>query len=119
MVAVFLSVTTKSATGCGAQCGQCVRERVTTSSTSPNLNQLESSSVNLFHLLVKHYRSRKKKAAPKSGPIAKTHYYCSDFGYFTRSTMALNASGLFIARSARALRLSSTPFFAKLPMKTE
>ncbi len=39
--------------------------------------------------------------------------------YFTRSTIALNASGLFIARSARALRFNSMPFFAKLPMKAE
>ena len=39
--------------------------------------------------------------------------------YLTKSTIALNASGLFIARSARALRLSATPFLARLPMRTE
>ena len=39
--------------------------------------------------------------------------------YLTVSTMALKASGLFMARSASTLRLISIPALVSLPMKTE
>ena len=39
--------------------------------------------------------------------------------YFTFSTMALKASGLFMARSASTLRLISIPASVSLPMRTE
>lgn len=39
--------------------------------------------------------------------------------YFTASTIALKAAGSFIAKSAKALRLSSIPFSFKRCMKRE
>ena len=41
------------------------------------------------------------------------------FLYFTFSTMALKAWGLFMARSASTLRLISIPAFERAPMSCE
>ena len=41
------------------------------------------------------------------------------FSYLTLSTIALNASGLFTARSASTLRLISMPSLCRSPMRTE
>ena len=41
------------------------------------------------------------------------------FAYFTFSTIALKASGLFTARSASTLRLISIPALCRAPMSVE
>ena len=46
-------------------------------------------------------------------------FFVTFFDYFTILTTAVNASGLFIARSARTLRLSSMLFLCNLPINTE
>ncbi len=65
------------------------------------------------------------KSEPSSyetGPLkfrsVKTHLR-HDESYFTLSTIALKASGLFIARSARTLRLISIPALWMRPINFE
>ena len=73
------------------------------------------------YFLLLHKCKVTKKTAPSKG-AAITSGEDSRFGstiYFTFSTTALKASGLFRAKSASTLRLSSIPAFFKRPISTE
>lgn len=58
-------------------------------------------------------KRHKKKRAPFAA-LAFLFFCVAD--YFTLSTIALKASGLFMARSARTLRLISIPALCRAPI---
>lgn len=52
----------------------------------------------------------------KKPPFGRFLFFFKSKGYFTFSTIALNASGSFIAKSAKTLRLRPMWFVLSLPM---
>ena len=62
---------------------------------------------------------RRRKAAPHTEAQPFFSFLLFYFSYFTLSTMALKASGLFMARSASTLRLISIPAFERAPINCE
>lgn len=56
----------------------------------------------------------------KKDALKNASFYFNEYiTYFTEFTTASKASGLFIARSARALRFRAIPFSLILPMNSE
>ena len=86
--------------------------------------RLNSSSFFLYPdtKIGNHFDIHKKKTIKKEPLFAKKRllvFQATKAYYFTFATIALNASGWFMAKSANTLRLISIPAACKAPIKRE